>query len=372
MRISFILSGYPWEPNGAFRVVYEYASQLVGKGHEVSVIHVRRLREPNIVPIKGIKRQFRWVLRNIRDSVVHPRVKWQPIDERVKLLFISRATERSVPDGEVVFATAWDTVADVLALPGSKGEKCYLVQSYDTWSGTQDKVDATWRAPLHKVVVARWLYENGRRLGCEDMTYIPNGIDHSRFRVLVPVERRPKRVAVRFSPIAFRGMPEAVAALEIARGKHPDLQAVFFGTMTAPKWIPRWIKYCKNPPQEKLIEEIYNGSSIFLMASWTETFALPAAEAMACGCALVTADCGGVREYAADEVNCLISPPRMPQALAENLIRLLDDDGLRIRFARAGQETLGRFKWSESGNRMDDFISRVSRNEPFSRKCDES
>jgi glycosyltransferase involved in cell wall biosynthesis len=362
MRISFIISGYPWKPWGALRVVYEYANQLVGKWHEVRVIHVRKLREPNAFPVRGIKGRVRGLLREARDTVFKPNVKWQKIDERVKLLFVRRASDRTVPDGEAIFATAWDTVTDVLSLPSSKGEKCYLIQSYDTWSGKQDKVDATWRAPLHKVVIARWLYENGKRLGCEDMVYIPNGIDQSRFRVVVPIEQRPKRVAVRFSPPAFRGAAEAVAALEIARAKHPDLRAVFFGTSAAPQWMPRWIEYRKNPPQRELIEGIYNGSSIFLMSSWSEAFPLPPMEAMACGCALVTTDCGGVLEYATHEVNSLISPPRVPQALAENLTRLLDDDPLRIQFARSGGETLSRLTWQESGNRMAAFIVECVKN----------
>ncbi len=357
MRIAFIISGYPWKPWGALRVVYEYANQLVEKGIEVRVIHVRKLRHPNTPPLQGISGRLRAIMHHTRNILFKPKVTWQPIDERVKLLFVTRATAQSVPDGDAIFATAWDTVADVLELPDSKGEKCYLVQSYDTWSGKQDQVDATWRAPLYKVVVSRWLYEQGVKLGCQDMVHIPNAIDQSRFRVVVPIDQRPKRVAARYAPGTFRGMADAVAALEIARAKHPDLLVVFFGTTAAPPWVPRWIEYRRHPSQTELVERIYNGSSIFLLASWSESFSLPAAEAMACGCALVTTDCGGVREYATHEVNSLISPPKMPEELAANLIRLLDDDAQRMKLARLGTDTIRRFTWAESGNRMAAFIS---------------
>src|SRR5579885_3571237 len=46
MRITFLMPCYCWVPSGGFRVVYEYANQLVARGHRVTVIHPRRLAFP--------------------------------------------------------------------------------------------------------------------------------------------------------------------------------------------------------------------------------------------------------------------------------------------------------------------------------------
>lgn len=47
----------------------------------------------------------------------------------------------------------------------------------------------------------------------------------------------------------------------------------------------------------------------------------------------------------------------MPEELAANLIRLLDDDAQRMKLARLGTDSIRRFTWAESGNRMATFIS---------------
>ena len=59
-------------------------------------------------------------------------------------------------------------------------------------------------------------------------------------------------MAARYAPGTFRGMADAVAALEIARAKHPDLLVVFFGTTAAAPWVPRWIEYRRHPSQTEL------------------------------------------------------------------------------------------------------------------------
>jgi hypothetical protein len=47
---------------------------------------------------------------------------------------------------------------------------------------------------------------------------------------------------------------------------------------------------------------------------------------------------GGIPEIIEDDVNGLLVPPRDPQALAQAILRLLQDPELAQRLARAGQE----------------------------------
>ncbi|NPV29972.1 MAG: glycosyltransferase family 4 protein [Firmicutes bacterium] len=98
-----------------------------------------------------------------------------------------------------------------------------------------------------------------------------------------------------------------------------------FGPGSRPKKLPSWVEYVANVNDEELIQ-IYNSCSIFVSSSVAEGFAFPPAEAMACGCAVVATDSGGIREYAEHERTALLSPPRKPEALAENLLRVLKDD----------------------------------------------
>jgi glycosyltransferase involved in cell wall biosynthesis len=356
VRITFVLPCYPRKPIGGFRVVYEYANRLVARGHEVAVVHPRRFASATPLLATGFYSGLRRQGARLRDILFPPHVRWHSIDDHVRMLYVSDLDASKVPDGDVVIATAWQTAEDVLGYPSSKGIKCYLIQHYEAWGGPKDRVDATWRAPLHKVVIARWLDELGRGIGCEHMEYIPNGIDHEKYRLLNPISMRPKRVAMLFHGAEWKGCPEGLRALSVVKKQHPDLRTALFGTPRRSESIPEWVEYFQDPPQAEIVNGIYNGSSIYLCASWAEGFPLPPAEAMACGCALVSTDIGGVREYAEPEVTALLSPPRDPEALARNILRLLDDDAFRQRLAVAGHECIQSFTWERSTDQLEAFM----------------
>src|SRR6185437_7022342 len=99
-----------------------------------------------------------------------PSIAWQPIDHRVRLLFVPSSDERHIPDGDVLFATAWQTASAVLEASAAKGEKCHFIQGYESWMGPEEAVRETWLAPTRKVVVSKWLLEIGRSLGARDLT----------------------------------------------------------------------------------------------------------------------------------------------------------------------------------------------------------
>ncbi|MCK4793248.1 MAG: glycosyltransferase family 4 protein, partial [Desulfobacteraceae bacterium] len=184
----------------------------------------------------------------------------------------------------------------------------------------------------------------------------PNGIDHTKYRLLQPIENRPPRIAMLYHIIDWKGSEDGIKALELARDKFPKLQAALFSRLARPKGLPEWIEYHCDPPQEDLVGRIYNGSSMYLCPSWREGWHLPPAEAMACGCAVVSTDIGGVRDYAEHGVTALLSPPRNPEALAQNILRLLEDDELRIRLAKAGHERIQEFTWERSTDLLEQFL----------------
>ncbi len=363
MRITFLLPVFAPRPSGGFRVVYEYANRLVARGHEVTVVHPRRLPYEHPWPYRGVVSWLRAHAGRIRRTLFTPKLTWFPLDPRVRLLFTPDAAEHRIPDADAIFATWWVTAEVVLGYGPAKGCKCYLLQSYEVWGGPAARVEATWRAPLEKVVIARWLFEKGLDLGVspQALTHIPIGIDSSHFTLVQPLEERPPRVAMLSSRAVVKGLGDGLRALELARAEVPALEAVLFGIEPRPPELPRWIEYVENPSPRTLVEEIYNGSGIYLCPSRLEGWHLPPAEAMACGCAVVSTDIGGVRDYAVHGETALLSAPEDPRALAENLMRLLRDDDERIRLARAGHERIQEFDWSRSTDLLEAFLAERAR-----------
>lgn len=89
---------------------------------------------------------------------------------------------------------------------------------------------------------------------------------------------------------------------------------------------------------------------------------LPHAEDLACGCAVVLRDIDRVRDYAENGVTAILSPVKDPSALVANLLRLLEDDELRIGLVRAGHERIQEFNWEHSVDLLEQLIKdRVER-----------
>jgi glycosyltransferase involved in cell wall biosynthesis len=355
MKVTFVLPGYARKPIGGIRVVYNYANHLVARGHEVTVAHVAFFRRYPRIADGRPRAQARELLGGARD-IVHGRpigVSWQEVDAAVELSYIPVIADRCVADADAVVATAWQTADGVAGLSSAKGRKCYLIQHHETWSGRAERVDQTWRLPLRKIFIAPWLEQRALDMGLDDVHRVSGAIDLDRFRVVRPIEARPRRVVMLHSGWSWKGADDGIAALEIARQAVPDLQAVIFGTAPRPAELPSWIEYAQDPPQDKLVEEIYNGSSIYLCPSHAEGWHLPPAEAMGCGCAVVSTAIDGVRDYAVDGATAVLSPVREPKALAANLVRVLEDEALRLRLARTANEEIQRFRWENSAEELE-------------------
>lgn len=101
-------------------------------------------------------------------------------------------------------------------------------------------------------------------------------------------------------------------------------------------------------PDRQTHNRIYNEAAIFIGTSWSEGWGLTVGEAMMCGAAVACTDNPGYSEMARNSETALVSPIKNSQALAENIIRLLEDDELRCRIAEAGYRNIQQFTWEAS------------------------
>jgi glycosyltransferase involved in cell wall biosynthesis len=92
-------------------------------------------------------------------------------------------------------------------------------------------------------------------------------------------------------------------------------------------------------PRISIDEQIaeFNKHSIFLFPSLSEGFGLALVEAMSMGLACVTTFTGLVGDWMVDEQEALIVPMASSKHLALAIMKLIGDDELRTRVARAGQ-----------------------------------
>lgn len=352
MRITFVLPRYLASPAGGFKVVYEYANRLQARGHQVAILHPR-----NLNPTSGVVEQtknYLWPYKiRLQDR---PLVSWFELDKQIKLLLTPDLREDFVPQGDVVIATGYRTVCWVNRYGEDKGRQYYLIQGYESWDGNEEDVRRTWLLPLHKIVIAKWLLKLAQDFGeSERATYIPNGLDFEQFKITTPIDKRPARVGMLAHPSIWKGTSDGVRALELAHEQLPNMQAILFGAHSRPAELPTWIEYRRQPTAGELLA-IYNSCSVFLQPSWTEGWGLTAAEALACGCALVTTDNLGVREFAEDGYSALFSPIKSPELLAQNLMKLFDNDELRQQLAQSGYKRIQEFTWERATNSLERLL----------------
>jgi len=341
VRVTFVLPGSGHLPVGGFKVVYEYANRLLGRGHEATVVHTAQF-DQEAAAFSRLKTRVRFVQRTLDKSY---RPEWFPLHPEVTLLWRATPAAAGVPDADVVIATAWQTAEWLGDYPTEKGRKFYLIQHYETWSGPKARVDATFSLGLRHLAIARWLQDVVRAQGA-DADYLPNGLDFSAFGVDVAPERRGPRAMMLYHEADWKGSADGLRALEQVKAQIPDLGATLFGTPAAPA-LPSWIRYEQRPTPE-VLRRLYNESAIFLATSWTEGWGLPGCEALMCGCALAATDVGGHREFARHHETALLSPPKDPAALAQNVVKLLQDDALRVQLTEQGRAYVQRFTWERA------------------------
>ena len=106
-------------------------------------------------------------------------------------------------------------------------------------------------------------------------------------------------------------------------------------------WV-RFVGYAGMPD----LPALYQMAEAVLFPSLDEGFGLPLLEAFAAGTPVVASNAGAIPEVAGDAA--LLSAPEDPQALADNLLRLLSDGELRERQVAAGRARAALYSWSAS------------------------
>ncbi|HEY3067774.1 MAG TPA: glycosyltransferase family 4 protein [Methylomirabilota bacterium] len=322
---------------GGVRAILTYADRLAGRGHAVTLL----------VPAHG-RARARW--RNARATAV----SWQP-RLRAAIRWVPEWNANTLPPGDVVVATAWQSAATVASAPPAAGAaRFYLVQHYESlYHGAPAAVDATYRLPLHQVVISTWLRDVMRERFHREAEVLVTPVDGELFRrVPVAVTTSRPRVLMLHHEYAWKGVAEGLEAVARAKRAVPALHLVGFG-VKAPPPTAGYDEFHADPPQEQLAA-LYSGADIYLCPSWDEGLGMPPMEAMACGAALVTYDNGGCRDYARDGETALVARRRDVADLAAKLTRVATDAALRARLAAAGERWVRTsFDWDRSVERLE-------------------
>ena len=147
-----------------------------------------------------------------------------------------------------------------------------------------------------------------------------------------------------------KGYNYLIEAWKLVYQKHPDWIINIFGSGEYEDRVCKQIQenglqdvVIMNNPTDHIMEE-YLKSSIYVMSSVFEGFAMVLLEAMSCGLPCVSFDCPyGPRKVITDGEDGFLVDYLNSQALADGICKLIENEGLRKKMGRNGRRNVLRF-----------------------------
>lgn len=354
MKITFVLPTV--NMSGGVRVVTIYAQMLAQRGHEVVLVSPARpqhsLKQRFIRFLKGQAEPRRPAKSHLDGSGLDHRVlhTWRPV------------VDADLPDADVVIATWWETAEWVAALSPAKGAKVYFVQHHEVFDWLPaERCRASYRLPLHKIAVAQWLVNVMRiEYGDESVDLVPNSVDHTQFFAAPRSKQSRPTIGFLYSRAPFKGVDTTLRAIEMLRPQFPDLRLLSFGSERPDGDVPADTHFSFDPAQATL-REIYSSCDLWMTASRSEGFNLPAMEAMACWTPVISTRAGWPEEAIQDRVNGICVDVDDVKALAEGASWILSrDENDWGALSRSAYETVRDSSWERSTELFEQSLARAA------------
>lgn len=348
--ITFLFPHPTAGPAGGYMVVYEYANRLAADGYNVNIVYSGSIFWTKKTRFHRITNCVRYVQQLFQGYSCR---RWFPLDRRVREVFSLSLNWRHVPKSDIYVATSPYTAYYLNLYPIDKVSKFYFIQDKEDWGpGLKAILSDTYHYPLRKIVISGWLQRMLKDEYGEDSVLIPNGFDFTKFSLEIPVRsKNPMIVSMLYHTMDRKDCNLGFNALDMVKERYPDLQVNIFGVPDRPDYLPDWYHYYRQPSAE-LHNRINNESAIYIGTSRTEGWGLTVGEAMICGQAVCCTDNDGYKEMAVDGDTALVSPVGDSEAMARNIIRLIEDEDLRWRIAENGNRFIRSFSWGGSYDKL--------------------
>ena len=346
MHINFVLPEISMTAVvGGYRVHYEYVNRLARRGHAVTLSHLVRVNGP----VRGSS------IRKTMAEGVGDRISWFDFDPRVEVTILPNG--RFLKPADVLVLTSWQTAEFYGQRTDAAWVRAQVAYDYEFWAtadaSTRAAMARAFRKPELVVSTSRVVESMLRECGVRPAARIACGFDQETFRLRADDAPRDGTVGILLRDHESKRVDDAIAALAQLRNQRPGLRVLAGGQWS--KSTPAWIERV-DTTSDAALARFYNAVGIFVLASRHEGWGLPAMEALACGCAVISSRNGGVEDFLEDGVNALLFTPMNVEELAERIARLLDDAPLRAALAGRGPRTAASFTWDRAVEQLERLL----------------
>ncbi len=345
--VTFVLPGD--NRSGGVRVTVIMGNLLLDRGHRVRII-LPKTRLLSFRNLAGLASEIKGSFQGQRRPTGWLHTFAGTIDKYESI------NELKFQRGEIVIAVGTLTLSDLYSLDAPDIKKVRYNHGFPV-SMTEDFRTAM-TLPMSTITVSNTLVPELERLsGDRVCAVIPNGIDTSQYFPILTVKR--DAIGTIFSSHPNKAPHDIIRLLNRIEEVFPKVNRVVFSTESKPKGLKNCL-YERHPSIER-VRELYNQSLIWLLASYTEGLPGPVLEAMACGAVVVSTDNDGSLEVIKDGVNGLIVPKGDIEGFIKKIQTVLVDNALRDKLVEGGFDTVRKFSWSASVDRMENFLDSFSK-----------
>jgi glycosyltransferase involved in cell wall biosynthesis len=186
---------------------------------------------------------------------------------------------------------------------------------------------------------------------------VPNIIDLDRFAPdvteTIAAQRRPPHIVVARNLEPLYDNATALRAFALVRQRFPDVRMTIAGAgperefllrLTHELGVAAAVTFSGRLDNARMAA-LYRSAHIALNPSMADNMPISILEALASGVPVVSTAVGGVPFLVTHETTALLVPAQDPQAMAQALLRVLDDPALAQRLTAAGLILAQQFSW---------------------------
>lgn len=315
------------EMGGGARFIYQLANALVDRGHDIEVVMPENAAQV-------------WPLR-------------------AKLTRVKELTSSSIPSGDFLLPNFYPTVKP--AWESKKGRVVRLSLGYEPqWVPDLVTAKQSYLIGAPIMSISEWHRQLMLKETGLESTVISGGVNTSTFRPYPKPSEQTGRKTIFYimrDPnfgYTWKGGEDflkAVTRLNDQMDFNLTVSIPEGASFTSP--VPCQIK---TSTTDQELAQIYAEADLYVFTSYFEAFGLPPLEAMACGTAVVTTDCGGNREYTRGGENCLLVAPSDIEQLTAAMYRVLTHDDERHHLASSGHKFAQAWTWQRTAEQVEAFL----------------
>jgi len=332
MKINVLLN-LGKKPSGAARPIVEFFNNLTMR-HDIVFY---KAYNPNR---KGCEYFLREILGFLmKGSTFTP--GW--IECKFPVIIVPSYGKKWVRDADITFFRSAHLARDVTTWGKEKGKKVMRVSNIHMLHNPLGIPENIIFIPSSTMV-----YEKLKTLYPGHKIYkVGNGVNCNFFSCKERVYEKPGSIGMVVyggKDSGHKGADIGFEVMKRTKEKFPYLKFFAVG-LKKQKNIPDFVEFVYGTTSNEMLQ-FYRKTDIFIYPSLEDAWPNPPMEAMACGCAVVTTDVGGVRDFAKDKETVLICNPGDVDEMTVLVEQLINNPEYWAKLATTGRVAIQEFDYA--------------------------